>query len=200
MAFSSCRPRATRRSRARALRSQNLKKKRDCSRSKPVVRSYGPFVLKERNREGKLEKMKAWRKKERWKERKKMKERTVGIILSLNVKYHFDIFGRYFFDFTGFGAGAGHLNIVHDIYISCSFQWLFQQILKATLITVSSQLFIFLCLFTLLYFMTFVNLSTGSKTATIFSSRKKNHHEFHLPLTKIKNILTPYRLFRFNYN
>lgn len=58
----------------------------------------------------------------------------------------------------------------------------------------------FLCLFTLLYFMTFVNLSTGSKTATIFSSRKKNHHEFHLPLTKIKNILTPYRLFRFNYN
>ena len=151
MAFSSCRPRTTRRSRARTLRSQNLKKKRDCSRSKPVVRSYGPFFLKERNIEGKLEKMKAWRKKEKWKERKKMKERTVGMILSLDVKCHFDIFGRYFFDFSGFGAGAGHLNIVHDIYISRSFQWLFQQILKATSITVSSQLFFFyVCL---LYFI-----------------------------------------------
>ena len=66
MAFSRCRPRATRRSRARALRSQNLKKKRDYSRSKPVVRSYGPFVLKGRNEEGKLEKNE--RKKEGWKE------------------------------------------------------------------------------------------------------------------------------------
>lgn len=126
-----------------------------------------------------------------------MKERTVGMILSLNVKCHFDIFGRYFFDFTGFGAGAGHLNIVRYLMQ-------FSVIIPAnTESNVNYSLFptiYFLCLFTLLYFMTFVNLSTGSKTATIFSSRKKNHHEFHLPLTKIKNILTPYRLFRFNYN
>lgn len=40
-----------------------------------------------------------------------MKERTVGMILSLDVKCHFDIFGRYFFDFSGFGAGGGELGI-----------------------------------------------------------------------------------------
>lgn len=109
------------------------------------------FVLKERHKEGKLEKKMNERKKEGWKEWKEMKERTVGIISSLNVKCYFDICGRIFFDSSVVGAEAGYLIVVHDIYISCSIQWLFQQIPKATSITVFfKNYYVYVCL---LYFI-----------------------------------------------
>lgn len=131
------------------------------------------FVLKERHKEGKLEKKNERKKERRMEGMKRNEGKNGGNYFIIECKMLLWHMWTHFLRLLG-GWGGGWL-------FNCSSWYLYLMqysvIIPAnTESNVNYSLFqklLCLCLFTLLYFMTFVNLSRSSKAATIFSSRKK---------------------------